>query len=129
LIIVMVIIGILAAIAVPMMLNQQRRANDVAAKSDASRLGQEILSYWADHTTPPTVVTSGGRYVVGGVDVGAVSKDVQLGTATGSPPTTTTSIDTSTWTSTAWCINVIDQKSTLQYVSYVPTGLQLNACP
>ncbi|WP_262348445.1 prepilin-type N-terminal cleavage/methylation domain-containing protein [Cellulosimicrobium cellulans] len=42
LLVVIVIIGILAAIAVPLYINQQSRARDSAAQSDVSGLGREI---------------------------------------------------------------------------------------
>jgi prepilin-type N-terminal cleavage/methylation domain-containing protein len=42
LLVVIVIIGILAAIAVPLYINQQARAREAAAQSDVSGLGREI---------------------------------------------------------------------------------------
>ncbi|GIG36869.1 hypothetical protein Cpa01nite_22500 [Cellulomonas pakistanensis] len=42
LLVVIVIIGILAAVAVPLYLNQQSRARDSAAQSDVSGLGREV---------------------------------------------------------------------------------------
>jgi prepilin-type N-terminal cleavage/methylation domain-containing protein len=42
LLVVIVIIGILAAIAVPLYINQQSRAREAAAQSDVSGLGREI---------------------------------------------------------------------------------------
>jgi prepilin-type N-terminal cleavage/methylation domain-containing protein len=42
LLVVIVIIGILAAIAIPLYINQQARARDSAAQSDVSGIGREI---------------------------------------------------------------------------------------
>ena len=42
LLVVIVIIGILAAIAIPLYINQQARARDAAAQSDVSGLGREV---------------------------------------------------------------------------------------
>lgn len=42
LLVVIVIIGILAAVAVPLYINQQARARDAAAQSDVSGIGREI---------------------------------------------------------------------------------------
>jgi len=42
LLVVIVIIGILAAVAIPLYINQQARARDAAAQSDVSGIGREI---------------------------------------------------------------------------------------
>jgi prepilin-type N-terminal cleavage/methylation domain-containing protein len=57
LLVVIVIIGILAAIAIPLYINQQARARDSAAQSDVSGLGREIQAQ---------LVTGG----VGNIEVG-----------------------------------------------------------
>jgi prepilin-type N-terminal cleavage/methylation domain-containing protein len=52
LLVVIVIIGILAAIAIPLYINQQARARDSAAQSDVAGLGREVqallVNYGAD---------------------------------------------------------------------------------
>ena len=50
LLVVMIIIGILAAIAIPIFLNQRAKAMDTATKSDVSRLGKEVATFWVDGT-------------------------------------------------------------------------------
>lgn len=47
LLVVIVIIGILAAIAIPLYINQQARARDAAAQSDISGIGREIAAQLA----------------------------------------------------------------------------------
>jgi len=54
LLVVMIIIGILAAIAVPVYLNQRKKAAETAAKSDVTVIGKEILAYYVDGTDPLT---------------------------------------------------------------------------
>jgi prepilin-type N-terminal cleavage/methylation domain-containing protein len=78
LLVVMIIIGILAAVAVPVYLNQRKKAAETAAKSDVTVIGKEILAYYVDGTsgltfanTPPAVTwalteTTGGAPVSDG---------------------------------------------------------------
>lgn len=93
LLVVMIIIGILAAIAIPIFLSQRAKAEDSAAKADVSTLGKEVATYWVDGTAMPAVTASGGRYYVGGEDVGKQSANVVLGAETGT-------------TATNWCVFV-----------------------
>ena len=94
LLVVMIIIGILAAIAIPVFLNQRKKAQDSATKADVSTLGKEIATYWVDGAaTPPTIALTGGRYLVAGVDAGAISTNVAA-----------QSILTTGWTVQAWCV-------------------------
>ena len=48
LMVVMMIIGILAAVAIPVMLGQKRRAHETAAKSDVSTIARELTGYYVD---------------------------------------------------------------------------------
>ena len=64
LLVVMIIIGILAAIAIPAFLNQKKKANETAAKSDATNISKEIAAALVDGpfiaTTPVTLTTVAG---------------------------------------------------------------------
>src|SRR3954468_17657817 len=55
LLVVMIIIGILAAIAIPIFLNQRKKAQDSAAKADVSTIGKEIATYYVDNNGVPAV--------------------------------------------------------------------------
>jgi len=57
LLIVMIIIGILAAIAIPAFLNQRKKAYDTAAKSDVKNVATEIQSYLVDNAPPAAATT------------------------------------------------------------------------
>lgn len=48
LLVVMIIIGILAAVAIPVFLNQRAKARDTATKSDIGTAGKEVASYYVD---------------------------------------------------------------------------------
>ena len=57
LLVVMIIIGILATIAIPIFLSQRAKAHDAATKADVSNLGKEIATYFVD-SDGPVVLTS-----------------------------------------------------------------------
>jgi len=95
--VVMIIIGILAAIAIPIFLSQRKKAEDSAAKADVSTLGKEVATYFVDGTTMPTVTAPSGRYLVNGVDVGKQSANVVLAAKSGTG-------------STDWCVSVTNAK-------------------
>ncbi|MDN4481673.1 prepilin-type N-terminal cleavage/methylation domain-containing protein [Demequina muriae] len=59
LLVVIIIIGILAAIAIPLYLNQQAKAKDSAAKSDLKNAQIEVASELVDAPTATTVDISG----------------------------------------------------------------------
>src|SRR3954452_24224677 len=58
LLVVMIIIGILAAIAIPLFLNQKTKARETAAKSDVVDIVQHLTSYYIDSNL--TLTASGG---------------------------------------------------------------------
>jgi type IV pilus assembly protein PilA len=61
LLVVIIIIGILSAIAIPVFLNQRKKAVDASIKSDLRTVAQEVESYYTDaQTYPATVATSAG---------------------------------------------------------------------
>ncbi len=60
LLVVIVIIGILAAVAVPLYINQQARARDSAAQSDVSGIGREIQTQLV--TADPTRIRVGMNF-------------------------------------------------------------------
>ncbi|MDR0594559.1 MAG: prepilin-type N-terminal cleavage/methylation domain-containing protein [Bifidobacteriaceae bacterium] len=53
LLIVVIIMGILAAIAIPLFLSQRAKAEDKKAEALAETLGKELGTWWTDNETPP----------------------------------------------------------------------------
>jgi len=130
LMVVMVVIGVLAAVAVPVYLMQREQAYDTVARSDAQRLAVRLVAWYTENVGagPPAVTITGGHYVVDGEDVGAAGDGVRLGTHAGVPAATTTA-DTSGWTVTTWCLNVLHPDGSQRYYSATATGVHAAACP
>lgn len=57
LLVVIIIIGILASIAIPVFLNQRQKARDASAKVDIRDLALQMEAYRTDHSTYPSVAT------------------------------------------------------------------------
>lgn len=94
LLVVMIIIGILAAIAIPVFLSQREKARDTAAKADVSTLGKEVAAYYVDNTgAPPAAAVAAGRLTLGGDDRGPASDNVTAASSTGT-------------SDTDWCVQV-----------------------
>jgi len=77
LLVVIIIIGILAAIAIPLYLNQQAKAKDSATQSDLKNAQIELANQLVDHPTMATVNTAafpkspGTAWSGATIDVGA----------------------------------------------------------
>ena len=52
---IMIVLGILAAIAIPLFLTQRGKAHDAATQADVSALGKEMAAYFIDGTGPLTL--------------------------------------------------------------------------
>jgi type IV pilus assembly protein PilA len=108
--VLIVVIGILAAIAIPVYLSQRQKAADASAKADVSTLGKEVATWYVDHEGgPPAVTASGGEYSVDRVVVAAVSPNVQLGGISGTG-------------STDWCVWVSNPQGDLKDFEYSAAG-------
>ncbi len=85
--VVMIIIGVLVAIAIPIFLSQRAKAQDAAAKADVSTIAKELASYFVDRTGAPTVGQSGSpsHYTLTAgtdvIDIGRSSSNVVLNDA------------------------------------------------
>ncbi len=104
LLVVIIIIGILSAIAIPLFLNQRKKAEDSAAKADVSTIGKEVATFFVDSPAGevPTIAVVGDKYQlssasVAATDLGNVSNNVVLGASN--------IVD-----STNWCVAVTNPK-------------------
>ena len=110
LLVVMIIIGILAAIAIPVFLSQREKARDTAAKADVSTLGKEVAAYYVDGTGDvPTVAVTEGRLIIATIDRGPASDNVTAADSTGTDDTN-------------WCVEVTYENGSADVVSYTAEG-------
>ena len=77
LLVVVLIIGILAAIALPTFLGQQKKGQDASAKSDARNLVSQVESCFAD-AQDYALCDSSGELGVTGLDYGSGQGQVQV---------------------------------------------------
>jgi prepilin-type N-terminal cleavage/methylation domain-containing protein len=124
LLVVIIIIGILSAVAVPVFLNQQKKAKDTAANADLSTISKEIQAALVDQKVDVGITidttTTAGHYTmkVGTqtVDLGRVSDDVTLvdpaGTATTSQALVALDGTAAATVNTDWCIGVRNTSGT-----------------
>ena len=121
LLVVMIIIGILAAIAVPVYLNQRKKAAETAAKSDVTVIGKEVLAYYVDGTDPLTFSGTAPAWVLSDT-----AGQVTNGTLSGKNIVATTSSVTNRDT---FCVTVDPSGSVAgaSAWSYGPNGLKKGA--
>ena len=81
--VVIVIIGILAAVAIPLYLGQQAKANDSAAQQDLETMSQFIRGALEDEPDMPTLAWVGTSYSVNGEPGAALSPGVVFGGLSG----------------------------------------------
>lgn len=89
---VIIIIGLLAAIAIPLYLDQQKKGRDAAVKSDLNALAKFVGTHVAEHQEVPVITVTGSDVFLDGVKSAALSPGVVFGQITGSDADT-------------WCID------------------------
>lgn len=97
LLVVMIVIAILAAVAIPVFLNQRDKARDTAVKADVTNVGKFLTSYYVDAAS--TVTLSGAAGAWSATDAGGST--VATGRLSGD--------DTATGSGTSdtdWCVAV-----------------------
>jgi type II secretory pathway pseudopilin PulG len=106
---IVLMVSVIAAFAIPVFLSQRGRAHDSAAKADASTLGKELATYYVDHTAAPTLAIAAGHYVLAGDDLGPASANISIGS--------TDFVD-----ATHWCVDVTNPSGRVQTFKYSALG-------
>jgi type II secretory pathway pseudopilin PulG len=125
----MIIIGILAAVAVPVFLTQRQKARDTSTKSDVTSLGKELATYYVDGTTAIGSVT-----IASGV---ATVKDAGGATITSSKVSSGTAMQATAFKQTAgaldstWCVAMTNPNGSSQKDWHYAAdgGLGAGGCP
>jgi prepilin-type N-terminal cleavage/methylation domain-containing protein len=122
LLVVMIIIGILAAIAIPVFLSQQKKARDTSAKADVSTIGKAITSYYVDGTAALTYQAEGAGWSLKDGTTLVDSGKLSTGNVVGSGSATSVS---------SFCVSVktSDDTATDAHVwKYTQDGLAKGGC-
>ena len=83
LLVVIIIVGILAAVAIPLYLDHSRKANDAAAQSDAMNLGTLVRAAYDEGGNPTVALDGDRRYTIDGQAAFGASPGVEFVTFTG----------------------------------------------
>lgn len=125
LLIVMIIIGVLASIAIPQFLTQRAKAHDASTKADVSNLGKEVATYFVDGQGAISLdfaVKPG--YVV--VTDGATTSEVRLTNGTAVP---TSGAFSNLQDEALWCVSLTDPKGEFKDYKYTAAdGLERGTC-
>lgn len=119
LLVVMIIAGILASIAIPMFLSQRAKAHDTSTKADVSQVGKEIATYFVDGTGTLSLdfVTTPGSVVI--ADGTSYSSTVNLTNGTARP---TSGASANLGDADRWCVALTDPQGAVQEYKYSAAG-------
>jgi type IV pilus assembly protein PilA len=120
---VILVLGVLAAIAIPVFLAQRGKAHDTATKRDLVEVAKLVTAEFLEHGVPPTVQIVGADYEVNGQVVGPVSQGVVIGGGNSA------AVDTTGWTAPAWCMTFTSPTGGVRDYRYsAQRGLEPGAC-
>jgi type IV pilus assembly protein PilA len=126
LLVVMIVIGILAAIAVPVFLSQRAKAHDTSTKADVSNLAKEVATYFVDGkgTLALDFAAVPGSVVV--ADGAGYSATVNLTNGTAKP---TSGSSTAMSSASAWCVALTDPDGQVKDFKFTAAdGLSTGTC-
>ncbi len=124
--VVMLIVGVLVAIAIPVYLHQQAKANDASTKADVSHLAAEVATYFVDGRGTPTLdfASVPGKVVL--TDGATYSVDVNLTNGTARPAS---GAFANLGNETNWCVSLTDPDGSVKDFKYTArTGLGTGTC-
>lgn len=132
LLVVMIIIGILASIAIPLFLNQKKKAHETSAKSDASNISKEVAAFEVD-ANPASISFNGGA----GAVTGPASVNLDVTYPGGSTDSTTVKLGANdilqaiTYTASTgnYCVQVASTDTSASAWSAGTNGLSKGTCP
>lgn len=125
LLVVIMTIGILAAVAIPVFLSQRAKAHDTSTVADVTRLGNELATFYVDLDGVPTLdFTSVQDHVV--IEAGAHTERVRLSNGT-AKPASGESADLNS--PTGWCVSLTDPRGSVKQYHYSARGgLGIGGC-
>lgn len=118
LLVVIIIIGILAGIAIPLYLGQQAKARDAAAQQDVTVMAQAIRGALEKEPDLPDMTWNGSTYSVNNELGGTLSPGVVFGALSG-----TSMYD--------WCVDVTNPQGKVAKTGYkysAEDGLEAGTC-
>jgi type IV pilus assembly protein PilA len=124
--VVMIVMGILAAIAIPVFLSQKEKAYDSSTEADVNALGKGIAAYFVDGVGPVTLdfTTTAGHVIIR--DPMGYAEDIRLANGTAAPSSGGAAhLDDPN----RWCASLIDGRGKTEAYSYsFSAGLQAGLC-
>jgi prepilin-type N-terminal cleavage/methylation domain-containing protein len=126
LLVVMIIVGVLASIAIPMFLNQRSKAHDSATKADLNALGKEIGTYFVDGMGTLTLdfAAAPGKVVVS--DGSTYTSTVNLTNGTARP---SSGVSSNLNDPDRWCVALTDTEGLVKEYRYsAGAGLEEGTC-
>jgi type IV pilus assembly protein PilA len=118
LLVVMIIIGILAAIAIPVFLNQRKKATETSAKADVSTIGKEIATFYVDGTGALTASGTGDFSLKDATPTEVAKGKLSVGNTASGGATS----------ATVFCVTVTPSLNNAGPWSYSQDGLKAGTC-
>ena len=127
--VVMLIVGMLAAISIPVFLNQRTKAHETAAKSDAASIGMQVSTFLVDGN--PDSVSAGALPIVGPA---TVTVTATRGTVIDASPVRLSTGDTLTAltynaTTGNYCVEITPSDGDASAWNAAPGGVVKGNCP
>ena len=122
LLVVMVIIGVLAAIAIPTFLAQKRQAYETAAKSDVEEIAKEVVGYYIEDKDPLTLAagTAAATWELRSGTTVVAQGALSVGNTVGTPGTITSD--------SSYCVAVVPSASGARTWRATQGGLAVGDC-